>query len=243
MRCLKSLVFLLIAFLAYGSEAHSRYVYSQDYFRISLSVGRNRYQADGNIAGYSNVSFVELSGQLYNANEDFGCELDNETVPLSPPFVLFAPLSDTCDDYAKALAAQKLGAAAVIFYTTDSRRTFTNKRMPDLKVAVTRITVSESSSIANALISGSEENVQPVDIQGQFVRATIYLSRNQPTSRTFYFVVFAFSLLILLSLMWFIISYIKRMLRQCSQRRRRVSYHNYTLCTLGIRGQSVVLAL
>lgn len=222
---MRLLVLLVLAISAYESEAHSRYVYSQDYFRISLSVGKNRYQADGNIASYSNVSFAEISGQLYNANDDFGCEVDNETVPLSPPFVLFAPLSDACDDYVKALAAQKLGAAAVIFYTTDSRRTFTNKRIPDLKVAVTRITVSQSSKIANALISGSEEYVQPVDINGLSVQATIYLSRNQPTSRTFYFVVFAFSLLILLSLMWFIISYVKRMLRQCSQRRRRVSHH------------------
>ena len=223
----ESLVLLLIAILAYGSEAHS--VYSQEYFRISLSVGKNRYQADGNIASYSNVSFVEISGPLYNANENFGCDLDNDTLPLPQPFVLFAPLSDTCDDSVKALAAQKLGAAAVIFYTTDSRRTLIRRRIPDLKVAVTRITISRSSSIANALIRGSEEDVQPVNINGLSVQATIYLSRNQPTSRTFYFVVFAFSLLILLSLMWFIISYVKRMLKQCTQRRRRVSLCCHTL--------------
>lgn len=210
--------FLVLLFLATVANAYSR----GDYFLIVLSVGGKRYSAEGSIAGYSNTSFTEVSGPLYNANEEFGCAEQNETTRISPPFVLFAPLSDNCGDYEKALAAQRLGAAAIIFYYSDSSKRFSSGAFPDLKVAVTRIRVSSNNKVANDLSRGSTAEVQPISVRGSAVLTTVYLRKGYQ-GHTFYFVVFAFSLLIVLSLTWFIVSYTKRMCGECARRRRRVS--------------------
>ena len=224
------ILLLLLAVLA--GRAHSRYSsYEHEYIRTILTVRGNpgSYKADGAIAVYSNASFSQVSGLLYGTDGDFGCPraepVTNGTVPppsLVKPFVLFVPLTTSCGDYAKAVAAQRLGAVGVIFYTSDSSRRLSRTTHTALRVAVTRVFVRESDRLTEQLTQGSSQPFRLVQVNGGPVTASLEHITVVYRSQTFYFVVFAFSLLIVLSLTWFIVTYTKRLFERCSRRKRRV---------------------
>lgn len=223
--CVGSLLLLLLLLLAVlAGQAHSNCnSYRKECIKTTLTVGRVGYRAEGPVVAYSNTSFSQVSGTLYVANRDFGCSNGTDVLPsLTKPFVLFIPLTANCGDYVRAVAAQQLGAVGVIFYSLNNKMTSTGGK--SLKVAVTLISIRQShDSLTIQLTQDSSEPVRLVQVDGATVYAKLQHNTVRHRSQTFYFVVFAFSLLVVLSLTWFIVTYTKRLFERCSSRRRRVS--------------------
>ena len=232
--------YLLLCFFAFqsvsskslrhsSSSSYSRSTISY-YSRVTIADPANTHTVNGLLASYSNTSVSSVKGAFFEPGDTFdaiSCVtiLNKRRSPVYPPynltiprgpFVLVLKLTD-CDHYSQARFAQELGAVGVLFHASESRNSFTTYQSTSLNVVVAFLKVEDDAfsryknmlSIANATVTLEVE----------------MLTTTYHTSRTFYFVVFAFSVLVLLSLAWFSITYIRRCHYHCSRRYNRVSEH------------------
>ena len=177
----------------------------------------------GEFASYSRLQSTPESQSTYSTlvfvDDGFGCPgNDTEIRSFFNSILLLRlthwPLTHECTNYEQASAAQRMGAEGVIFYYTPNAvdksldSTYT-ERLSDITVVVLGL---DESDIDNLLSSGS-----PSARIDAFYRKSFFR-----TSHTFYFVVFAFCILMLLSCLWCILSYIRRCQYNVRNRRRRV---------------------
>ena len=189
-------------------------------------VGGNFISEAANLASYSNYSASSYTGVLFQADESFGCvriQAHNATTGISfgqsvpsQPFVAFIPLT-FCDHYYQAEHAQERGAVGVIFYSNVVRNLKSFQSSLDIPVVSITLTESEQTTFKRIFTN---------------VTANIYLQYHtfgpSTHSKAFFFVVFAFSILILLSITWFLISYIRRCFVVLRGRHRRVCKHFFS---------------
>lgn len=192
--------------------------------RPTISIMAGSFQASdvGNYdPGYSSTKKDISNAELYVIEDDrFGCpgyyspaEL-NITFPQY--FVVMLPFVDSgvpCSEFRKAKTAQQWGADAVIFrYDPDDPHNGRLSNKPTDSPQLSGITIVTMELAWNpALLENSPGLVSIVAHYHQF-----------QTSQTFYFIVFAFCILMLLSCLWFVMSYMKRCHYIIQRRRRRV---------------------
>ena len=165
-------------------------------------------------------------------DESFGCfsntsANNNITLPSKDTyFVVMLPYlaaGSPCTDYHKAVTAKEVwGAFGVIFYYTQDYVLNSQGRRPDNALTITGISITkvvlsvdEATALLSAYSSGFKLSVS--------VKA--HLQQFQ-TTQTFYFIIFAFCILMLLSCLWFVMSYVKRCHYSLKRRRRRVRNRN-----------------
>lgn len=152
----------------------------------------------------------------------------NNTIPVTtaPPalpsrnsyFVVMVPLlgSDSpCPEYEKARTARKMwGAEGIIFrYDPSDPQQGRLERRPNGRSKLSGITVTTMPL---------ERDFPSSPLDSPTVSITAHYHQFQ-TTHTFYFIVFAFCILMLLSCLWFVMSYMKRCHHSIQRRRRRVS--------------------
>lgn len=202
--------------------------------RVTLLYQSIQYRFEGTLATYSNTSVSSTTGVLYAPDPSFGClnvdttptvsgndsnSSDVNSVPMatpalypSEPFVVFLPLT-ACDDYYQALYAASNGARAVIFYSTQSGTLTSPLPIVSIPVVYTGLSSDDIDTLEVLLAwENTQVTVELID--------TYY---HYKTEQTFYFVVFAFTMLLLLSLVWFVVSYMRRCYDGIRTRRERVS--------------------
>lgn len=167
----------------------------------------------GSFASYSATSNERRRGKLVLPRETYGCLGSNATLPeigSSRFFIVVLPLSE-CNDYLQAIQAEQDNAAGVVFYyTSDSSRDFATTDSVTLTIPVAVVEVN-----GDLLDSITGQIYTDVAIEGMD-----YSVFQQ--SRTFYFIVTAFCILILLSCLWFFTSYFRRCRQSLRNRRRQV---------------------
>lgn len=199
-----------------GSLIHASLGYSYElraHVTFDTTSGNSGEILVGWFAGYGDASTDTYRGTLVLPGETYGCPESNTTLPIpSGSFIVVLPLSE-CNDYLQAKKAQEENAAGVVFYyTSDSTNTVTSES-DTLTIPVAIIEVE-----ANLLehITGQESpRYTSVVIEG--VHYAVFRQ-----SRTFYFIVTAFCILILLSCLWFFTSYFRRCRHTLRSRRRQV---------------------
>ena len=202
--------------------------------RVTLSYESMQYRFEGTLATYSNASISSTSGVLLAPGSSFGCS-DMDTTPSRPsindsnssdansveaatpgpypsqPFVVIIPKT-ACEDYYQAAHAARIGARAVVFYSTQSGTLTSSLSILSIPVVYTALTAEDKNTLEVLLgLDNAEVTVELID--------AYYYYRTQ---QTFYFVVFAFTMLILLSLVWFVVSYMRRCYDSFRSRRQRV---------------------
>ena len=178
------------------------------------------YEGESQLATYANNSVFTFTGKLYEPpNGLLTCsEHSNITYKLpDQPFIVFVPLptsSTKCNAYKKAQKAEELGATGIVFYSQRESSQLKLTRS-SLKVVVTLVVLTE-------------DEISLLKKEGNWTNTTIKIEIDEESSyvgnqHTFYFVVFAFTVLVILSLTWFIITYTKRCHDFITSKRRRVS--------------------
>ena len=172
---------------------------------------------NGKFAGYAESSSAVVAGTMVVADETYGCPQSNAT--LRPPrthfdFIVVIPLS-SCDDYLQAKTAEEDGASGVVFYyKSDSVKTSLEDSGRELGIIVALVVPND---LVLLHIEGNDkQRYASVSIQGVPFDSVV------PQSRTFYFIVTAFCVLILLSCLWFFTNYARRCRRSVRNRRRQV---------------------
>ena len=204
------------------SESFSLYDY-QVRPSITITVGNTRlsrlegyYDPDYVVSPKRDISRANL---IVIDNPCFGCPTNqsytcNATLPDvgTEYFVVMVPLQG-CYEYQKFLSALNLWkASGLLFYYGDSQSGVLRNR-PRGTVPLSGITV------ASVRLSPDQVGLLR---KGGLVSITRRVSPFQ-TSQTFYFIVFAFCILMFLSCLWFVMSYLKRCHYSMQRRRRRVS--------------------
>lgn len=202
--------------------------------RIDISVGSFSIQKVGVYAPYINSrnlrSLNVADAKLFLIEDgNFGCpnfNISNSTKPLprpqklsstGSPFVILTPLNGNCSDYDRARWVYYRGADAIVFYyfSTSEKKTLQTVRRGELDLTVARVRFEQSTF--NKLRAAEEA------APGYGLISLSYdYQRIFQRSQTFYFVVFAFCILMTLSCMWFAMSYIKKFRLNMQARRRRV---------------------
>lgn len=179
------------------------------------------------VPDYTNERRDISSANLFVIEDDnFGCpdynnSYSNFTFPRNKPVVLMLPYLGTdspCHEFFKAFTARhEYGASGLIFRYDRSdtqggqlvNRPSGNSKLDDITVVTMQL----------GYIPGLVYRPGSVFIP----RVSIIAHYHQfQTSQTFYFIVFAFCILMLLSCLWFVMSYIKRCHYNVQRRRRRV---------------------
>ena len=213
--------------------------------RVTLSYESMQYSFEGTLATYSNASISSTTGILLAPGPSFGCsDIDitpsipgndsnssdvnsvQATTPVpypSEPFVVILPKT-ACEDYYQAAYAASIGARAVVFYSTQSGTLTSSLPILSIPVVYTALSAEDKDTLEVLL---SLENGQ---VKVELIDAYFYYRSQQ----TFYFVVFAFTMLILLSLVWFVVSYMRRCYDTFRTRRERV--RGFLLDTNGMYG-------
>lgn len=185
------------------------------------------------ITDYAKILDISNAKLVMVGDKNFGCPEEapttssnrNITIPSKDSyFVVMLPyLGDNspCSEYSKAVTARDVwGAAGVIYYyTPEDPQKGRLERRPDHTLSIQDLSLTKvllSSVKIDALLSEVEKDFQPR------VSVTAHYHQFQ-TTQTFYFIVFAFCILMLLSCLWFVMSYIKRCHYSLTRRRRRVS--------------------
>ena len=176
---------------------------------------------------YSNTK-NDIISRLYVIEDKYsGCPeyFTNISLPLprSSAFVVMLPLlgeNSPCHEFLKAKTARNTwGASGVIFQYNPANSQGVLRHRPSqykLLSGVTIVALPLSSSQYSALLLKQRGGYHPVvHINAQYHQI--------PASQTFYFIVFAFCILMLLSCLWFVMSYVKRCHYSIQRRRRRVS--------------------
>lgn len=174
----------------------------------------------GDFASYSNNNEnIIREGHLALADgTTLGCMRGNATLSLQPgQSIVFLGLTEDCDDYGLARNLRQVAAGVVFYYTPSSRRKSLGPRPSD-EPALNGVAIIELDegyvAVLKSLINPEQVSVTLEGIYHQYFQ----------TSRTFYFVVFAFCILMILSCLWFGLSYLRRCRYNISrQRRSRVS--------------------
>jgi len=159
----------------------------------------------------------------------FGCDSDAYATNYSLPgrdsyFVVMIPFlgnRSPCSEFTKAVAASEVfGASGIIYYySPGDPQGGRLPRRPNSSPALLRFSTTKielaSRNLAALLSEADKEG-------GMHVTVTAY-SHPIQTTQTFYFIVFAFCILMLLSCLWFVMSYVKRCHYSIRRRQRRVS--------------------
>ena len=218
--CSLVLLLCLILTIADCKSIRTTYAnYRSQYTRTQIYDNIESYSEDyGQLASFSNKSVSSVSGRLYEPDSLFGCvglDAYNSTNRTPKrPFIVFLPLLTNCNPYVQSHYAEQIGAVGVLFYSTKTSNSLTIYHT-SLSVVVSLVTLTDGEVTSlKQLLNWNETNIT-LDI-----RETTY---SLHTSHTFYFVVFAFSVLILLSITWFIVTYFRRCHGICVQKYRRVS--------------------
>lgn len=168
----------------------------------------------GDFASYARES--EVRGDLWIIDDSrFGCNGNaswDYSLRDARDRIVLLELTDACSDYVQSVAVEETGAVGVVFYTS-SDRSLSSKPSGANSVSITVALVMTNDDIANTF-----RNLRPapqVQISEEHRRVTA-------SSRTFYFVVFAFCILMGLSCLWFILSYIRRCCHSARRRQRQV---------------------
>jgi len=174
-------------------------------------------------AGY-NGQYVDINSAKLVIIEEarFGCDrtlsknaTDAINAVAGSEFVIMMPFdTSACSDYRKAYVAQHIGATGVLFYYNE------RSREPNFSKGD-----REKLAILVAVIELPDDNLEKLLDGRNYVSITSKYVQALPTSQTFYFVVFSFCILTLLSCLWFILSYVRKCRSNAVRRRRRVSIH------------------
>ncbi|XP_019855671.1 PREDICTED: RING finger protein 150-like [Amphimedon queenslandica] len=225
------LLFLLVSTVSTKSLRHdnnARYSSTSGYQTISyyssvtFSDDSKAYTRTltGQVAGYSNLTSTPVRGSFYAPGDIFNtlsCIQERKRSPLysphniSAPFILVLRLGE-CDHYSQAKFAQDLGASGVLFHAPQSKSSLTSYLATSLDIVVAFIKVPDATMIKYKTMLSSNATVT---LRVRSVTSSIH------ASQTFYFVVFAFSVLVLLSLTWFSITYIRRCHQHFSRKYQR----------------------
>lgn len=181
----------------------------------------------GSFASYGEASTDRRRGKLVLPSETYGCSESNATLPRissGGSFIVVLPLSE-CNDYFQARRAYRDNAAGVVFYyTSDSSRDSTTSGN-GIVLAIPVAVVKVDNDLLDYITGQKSPQYTDVAIEG--VNYTVFQQ-----SRTFYFIVTAFCILILLSCLWFFTSYFRRCRHSVRNRRRQVwPMHVCTSCT------------
>ena len=214
--CLYFVLVLFFSGLMSGVDAATKSHHTVLYTTTSFNDQSHIYIDDfGQLASYSNRSVAYITGKLYEPPSGlFDCARTSNLTAQTPaePFIVFLPLPTDCP-YTQARIAEQLGALGIVFYSSQTSQDLNIYHDP-LKVVVTLVTLTDQEirSLRGIL-----------NFNNTTVSVTIKKFSNLPTnSHTFYFVVFAFSILVLLSLIWFSITYARRCYDHITSRRKRV---------------------
>lgn len=169
----------------------------------------------GHFASYGRSGTEPVRGAFVLADETYGCPQSNSSLPTLLPsgdFIVVIPLS-SCSDFLQAKKAEEDGTSGVVFYyKSDSGKTSLEEQ--DRGVGVPVAIVEPNEGVLSH-IDGEETQYTRVSIEGM-----TYAVFHQ--SRTFYFIITAFCVLILLSCLWFFTSYARRCKHTLRNRRRQV---------------------
>ena len=220
---------ILVLFLTYTSLFNRcQALYLQYRPQVTISVGTFTAFEVGRYAEYSNYEAnIVPSGLALIPEVGFGCTSSlsrNASQAISSvsagSFVVMIPMDlSQCSDYRKATFAKLRGASGVLFYYpgSGSRKFSSGSGLDRLSIPVAAIQFSEDSltSLQEELRSNNDTS-RVVSIIGDYYQSI-------KTSQTFYFVVFSFCILTLLSCLWFLLSYLRKCRSRAQRRRRRVS--------------------
>ena len=181
----------------------------------------------GSFAGYGLESAQKWEGSLVLPDSTYGCPDSNTSLLFShggEPFVVVLPLKVECDDYQQAERAGEDGAAAVVFYyTADSEKDWWTSGSGENHLVIPVAVVEIWDEILDRLSGRESPPYTRVSIEGRHYAVP-------PRQRTFYFIVTAFCILILLSCLWFFTSYFRRCRYSVRNRRRQVSLGGPLCC-------------
>jgi hypothetical protein len=192
---------------------------------ITIEAGSFRVSEVGDYhLDYTTVTRAVSYVPLYVIDDpSFGCpgyDISNITSTLpSKDFALMVPnlgANSPCLEFYKARTAMRLGASGLIFQY-GPQGGWLGERPPQVKKlsGITVVTVELTFTPALVYQPGVDPDttVSIIPHYHQF-----------QTSQTFYFIVFAFCILMLLSCLWFVMSYVKRCHYNIQRRRRRVRF-------------------
>lgn len=198
---------------------------------ITIMAGNDHLSAVGEYdPDYTNERRDVSRANLFVIEDpNFGCPnyntSHNLTFPRDKPMVLMLPYlgaNSPCHEFFKAQTARNMwGASGLIFRydRTDvqggqlGNRPGGSSKLDDITVVTMQLGYSYTPDLIR---SGFIPRVSIIAHYHQF-----------QTSQTFYFIVFAFCILMLLSCLWFVMSYIKRCHYNVQRRRRRVGLNHY----------------
>lgn len=184
-------------------------------------------EAEGSYLGYGDSRAAVYNAKIVLFPEsEFACDRlsTNDSATLqaaaddNSKFVVLTPLAtDVCSDFTKAVTAVRNGASGVLFYylpsTPSNALATTNSNTVLRNVPVATVEISEDDF--STILKYSTSRGGSVSIVGKKLGIQ--------TSQTFYFVVFSFCILTVLSCLWFMLSYVRRCRRRVQRRRRQVS--------------------
>lgn len=228
-------VLLCLAFLTI-SKCSSLYYQARPTVTIVVEDGLRVSVVGDYIYDYAKMTDISNADLFVVEDRSFGCPGETPTAisinSTFPPkdstyFVVMLPANSPCTEYRKAVTAREdWGAAGVIYYYTPDdpqqgklRRRPANTFTLD-KFSVTRVEMS--SFRISVLMSDIDKGLQPR------VSVTAHYHPFQ-TTQTFYFIVFAFCILMLLSCLWFVMSYLKWCHYSVPRRRRGVRIGFYRM--------------
>ena len=174
----------------------------------------NEHLLVGDFTEYGKKSTEKTKGRLVSVDATYGCQGSNSTLEgASGAFIAILPLSD-CNDYLQAKKAEQERAIGVVFYYTSDKDKEWSSGEEDLSIPVAVIKVDVD---AVGRITGRDAPAYySVEVEGQLYPVV-------PQQRTFYFIVTAICILILLSCLWFFTSYFRRCRYSFRNQRRQVS--------------------
>lgn len=172
----------------------------------------------GSFAGYGREIVGETEGKVVLADITYGCQGSNATLSRHQGrgvFIVVLELSG-CDDYLQAKKAKQDGASGVVLYYTSGSSKSGWSSGGDEQLSIPVAVVELWDGILDHLTGQQTPPYTDVAIEGRHFAVA-------PQQRTFYFIVTAFCILILLSCLWFFTSYFRRCRYSLRNRRRQVS--------------------
>ena len=212
--------------------------------RVQFFIDTKPYSSlEGDYASFGSTRDLEKKYLFLNEDSSFGCRGDDTNETAIPsysagPVFLLPDSSSPCSVLEKTRYARKMhDASGLIFYRTSMSDVSLNASAPttgELRTSSSRgdrrrETQTQSSSVPTVvrLILLSEQLVELRSklSTGSTLQVTIEAEIEQRgfrTTQTFYFVVFAFCILMMLSCSWLLLSYFKRCHYRWKLRRNQV---------------------
>ena len=239
-----ALVLLYIVFASVLELASSSSFYYKDRPLVTIQATSLRLPVVGEyVFNYASRRDIDRADLYIIEDAFFGCDSDASASNYSLPgkdsyFVVMVPFlgnRSPCSEYHKAATASKaFGAAGIIYYyTPDDPQGGRLPNRPTNSPFLQRFSATKIELVSRklaALLSEAEKE------GGMRVTVSTY-SHPLQTTQTFYFIVFAFCILMLLSCLWFVMSYIKRCHYSIRRRQRRVrngANSSSSLCAISV---------